>query len=273
MTEIQFIYDQSHMFIDRQKIYLSIIYLKDMTTIALDQTVSELVKQDYRTAEVFKKWQLNFCCGGDISLQSICASKQLDVQQLTNELDAATKNISISSQIDRSKWEIDFLIDLIVHVHHNYIYEVLPGLKISLDAFALTHTRKFPELTRMTVLLDKLLKKITSQSRQEDETIFPYIRQIYAAYKRRESYGSLFVRTLRKPLQLAEKDQLEIDSWLQELKEMIANFTPTTNVCSSYQVQISKLQDLYDTLTQHRYLEQQYLFPRSIAIEQALLLQ
>jgi regulator of cell morphogenesis and NO signaling len=34
----------------------------------------------------------------------------------------------------------------------------------------------------------------------EDEIIFPYIKQIEAAYRRKEPYGHLFVRTLRKPL-------------------------------------------------------------------------
>ncbi len=243
-----------------------------MTIRALDQTVSEMVKQDYRTAEVFKKWQLNFCCAGNISLQSICSSKQLDIEQLTKELDAATRNISISSQIDPAEWKIDFLIDFITLAHHNYIYEVLPRLKISLEAFALTHTQQFPELARITQLIDKLSKKLTLQSKQEDETIFPYIRQINAAYKRRESYGNLFVRTLRKPLQVIEKDQLEINDWLKELYELIHDVKPTTKVCASYEVLISKLKDFCGNLSQHRLLEQNYLFPKSTAIEQDLLL-
>jgi iron-sulfur cluster repair protein YtfE (RIC family) len=31
-------------------------------------SVAEIVNMDYRTGEVFKKYNINFCCGGEVSL-------------------------------------------------------------------------------------------------------------------------------------------------------------------------------------------------------------
>jgi regulator of cell morphogenesis and NO signaling len=236
-----------------------------------NRPVGEIVKLDYRTADVFKKWHLNFCCGGETALMPLCESKDLDFDLVVKELEEATRDFSVPAQVHFNNWKIDFLIDFIVHVHHDYIYQVLPSLKTALDAFALTHTHKFPELVQTTELVDKLSKKLILHNRHEDEIIFPYIKQMYSAFKRNEAYGNLFVRTLRKPLSIVEGEQLEIDELLNDLNLITRSFTPPLKACSSYQVLISKMEELYENLIQHLFLERTLLFPKAIEIEQKLL--
>ena len=250
-------------------IYAYILNINMITD--FDKTVSEIVRLDYRAAEVFKKWQLNFCCGGETALRVLCASKGLNFDQVAYELVEATRDFRISNQVHFNNWKTDFLIDFIIHVHHDYIHQVLPALRSSLDAFALTHTHKFPELGSITELIEKLSGMVMTYNRHEDEIIFPYMKQMYSAYKRNEVYGNLFVRTLRKPLHIVEKERLEIDELLNELKRITRDFTPPLAVCSSYQVLISKLEELYENLIQQQFLERNVLFPKAKAIEQNLL--
>jgi regulator of cell morphogenesis and NO signaling len=236
-----------------------------------DRPVSEIVKMDYRTADVFRKRQINFCCGGGTNLKALCETKQLDFQAVVSELTDATRDIKIPNQINLREWRIDFLVDFVKNVHHDYISQVLPPLKISLDAFALTHSHKFPELESIIGLVEKLSEKLKIHNSHEDQIIFPYIKQMYSAYTRKEIYGNLFVRTLRKPLSLAESEQKEITDLLNGLKSNTINFQPPAKSCSSYEVLISKLKELYENLLQHQYLEQNILFPRAVEIEQRLL--
>lgn len=265
------VYDESHMICICIKIYLQ-LYAKDILMIIdFDRTVGEIVKQDYRTADVFKKWKLNFCCGGEVALKALCASRQLDFDRIVCDLEEATRDIKVSSQIRFHEWKIDFLIDFITHVHHDYIYQVLPPLKIALEAFAGSHIRKFPELPGIAELLEKLSQKLLMHNTHEDEIIFPYIKQMYSAYKRNEPYGNLFVRTLRKPLNIVEKEQHEISELMHTMKLITSDFHPPVKVCSTYEVILSKLKDLYENLLQHQYLERDILFPRAIEIEQKLL--
>jgi regulator of cell morphogenesis and NO signaling len=45
---------------------------------ALDKTIGEFVAEDYRTATVFEKYGVDFCCGGQVTLSATCREKGLD---------------------------------------------------------------------------------------------------------------------------------------------------------------------------------------------------
>ena len=52
------------------------------------KTIGEIVAEDYRTAKVFEGHGIDFCCGGNIALQTICKEKGFDLAVLTQELEA-----------------------------------------------------------------------------------------------------------------------------------------------------------------------------------------
>ena len=43
-----------------------------------DETLGEIAAKDSRKAEVFKKYGLDFCCGGKKTVKEACAEKGLD---------------------------------------------------------------------------------------------------------------------------------------------------------------------------------------------------
>ena len=236
-----------------------------------DCPIGDIVKLDYRTAEVFNKYQLSFCCKGPVSLKSACEAKGIDFEFISNELKEATRNLILPNNLPFDEWEIDFLIDFITNIHHVYIYRVIPSLCSNLEAFALGHQTKYPELVRITELFTKLTEILMIHNRHEDEIIFPYIKQIDSAYRRKEPYGNLFVRTLRKPLHIVEREHIRIQEQLDDLKTSTKQFSVPDNACLNYQVIYKKLEEAYNNLFQHKFLEHSILFPRAIAIEQKLL--
>ncbi|RYD95200.1 MAG: iron-sulfur cluster repair di-iron protein, partial [Sphingobacteriales bacterium] len=52
-------------------------------------TVSEIVRHDYRAADVFKKWGINYCCGGNLPLADVCHLQGLNQGAVENELEEA----------------------------------------------------------------------------------------------------------------------------------------------------------------------------------------
>lgn len=53
-----------------------------------NKTVGEIVKSDFRAADVFSGYGIDFCCGGKISVADACASNGCDEDKLISELEA-----------------------------------------------------------------------------------------------------------------------------------------------------------------------------------------
>jgi regulator of cell morphogenesis and NO signaling len=236
-----------------------------------DRRISEIVQADYRTAEVFKKYRLTYCCGADLSLRTACEGQGLDYDYVVKELTESTRNLQLSAGLSFQKWRIDFLIDFIGNVHHAYAYEVLPSLSTGLQAFAVSHRKKYPHLEEVADLVNKLSDMLIAHNKHEDEIIFPYIKQINRANEKKEAYGNLFVRTLRKPLEGIDREHEQMQEILDRISALTNHFAIPEKACTSFQVYHHRLKEFYDNMAQHTYLEHDILFPRAIAIEQQLL--
>lgn len=235
------------------------------------RTVSEIVRGDYRTADVFKKYGINYCCGGKVSLQEACTQKEVDVDNFIKDLQAATKTVHLSNHIDYNSWSVDFLIDYIVNLHHAYLYKTLPMLQGSIISFVNSHKKTQPELVEIQAVFEKLANLLISHNRHEEEVIFPYIKQIANTYRRKESYGSLFVRTMRKPFSSIEAEHSQMEELLVELRKLTNNYQFPAEACTNHQVIFGKLGEFDRDLVHHKHLENNILFPKAIAMEKELL--
>ena len=52
-----------------------------------EQTVGQIVASEYRTAEVFQQYGIDFCCGGDRVLTEVCKEKNIDINQVVENLE------------------------------------------------------------------------------------------------------------------------------------------------------------------------------------------
>jgi len=236
-----------------------------------DFPISDIVKKDYRTADVFKKYQLGFCCGVPLSLRTACDTKGLDFEMIVAELKEATRDFTFSNSLAFDEWTLDFLVEFITNIHHAYIYRATPDLSAALNTFTQGHQSKYPELPEITSLFQKLADLLMIHNRHEDEIIFPYIKQVYSAFRRKESYGNLFVRTLRKPIHLVETENQKIRDVLDSLATLTNRFQAPESACLTYKVIFKKLDEFCRNLIQHHFLETKHLFPKALATEQQLL--
>jgi len=234
-------------------------------------SIADIVDRDFRTAEVFKKHHINFCCGGQVSLMDSCKNRDVDYQELVDELDWATRTIIVPNNLPFEDWDLNFLIDYILNIHHTYICQSIPVLGQELSSFAVGHEKKLPDINKVSEIFNQLSSLLRIHIKHEDEIIFPYIRQITDAYRRNEVYGSLFVRTLRKPLNNIQSEHIEIEKSANELKDLTNEFTLPAKACTTHKLLYRKLSGFYDNLMQHKYLETKLLFPKAISIENRLL--
>lgn len=238
-----------------------------------DMSVHDIVTKDYRTAEIFRKYDLEFCCGGKLPLQVACDNKGLDADRVLNDLNLVTRDVRISSaDIDFNDWDIDFITDYIVNVHHQTIRKSLPQLKAHLDQFAEGHKKKYAYVEELQRSVNQFSKSVLVHMEQEEEIIFPYIKQIAHAYHSRASYASLLVRTLRKPVDDIMQHEHDVTArMLRHWRELTNNYTPPQHACLSHQVVFKKFKEVDNDLVQHLHLENEILFPKAINMEKELL--
>jgi regulator of cell morphogenesis and NO signaling len=234
--------------------------------------VTDIVTNDYRTAEVFRKYDIDFCCGGKWSLDTACQNKNLNTEDVIDELRKIVRQSASNAALDFDCWSIDFLVDYIFNVHHSYLKKALLEIKEQVNKFLDGHRKKFPELGEIEVIMNRFMKEIPPHMKREEEIFFPYIKQIYHAHKHRESYARLLIRTLRKPLEEVMLKEHETTGFgLHSLRAITNNYTPPPNACITHKTLFAKLKELDKDLVQHIHLESNILFPKAIEMEQELL--
>lgn len=54
----------------------------------MSKNVGEFVAEDYRTAAVFQKYGIDFCCKGNKTLEEVCEDKHIPEQEILRDINA-----------------------------------------------------------------------------------------------------------------------------------------------------------------------------------------
>src|SRR5690606_17555765 len=92
------------------------------------RTVGDLVAEDYRLGSVFKRYGIDFCCGGNHTLSEACNSRGVDLNEVVTAMAETVSGTVPHAQDDARTWPVDFLADYITHVHHRYVRQQVPIL-------------------------------------------------------------------------------------------------------------------------------------------------
>ena len=234
--------------------------------------VSDIVVNDYRTADVFRKYGINFCCGGKIPLETACRASGVDTFKMITELELTIAKQYISPSISYNNWSISFLTEYINNVHHSYLKKALPEISDYLERFVEGHSKKFPYLHELQADFMHLYKELIPHMEKEEHVIFPYISQIENAYLKDEPYAALLVRTLRKPVEnMMHHEHMLVSKTLIKFRDLTGNYALPVNACVNHKVTFLKLSELDNDLVQHMHLENNVLFPKALSMEKVLL--
>ena len=230
------------------------------------ETLGEIAAKDLRKAEVFKKYGLDFCCGGKKTLEDACKEKGLDVLQVREALDKPSDFKSILPQHDFNAWNLSFLSDYIVNVHHSYVQEAIPVLADLSRKVADHHGTTNPELAGIRDKVDEMLSELKVHLKKEENILFPYIKQLESSKKRGTAAPAGF-GTILQPISVMEHDHAIVGDIADEIRALADNFTLPANACNSYALLYKKLAEFEDDLHMHIHLENNILFPKAVELE------
>jgi len=234
--------------------------------------VTEIVKMDYRTAEVFQKYGIEYCCGASWPIATVCLMNGIEENILLADLKKATRTITLPSHLSFSDWAIDFLIDYIIHVYHQSLEKKLPAISTSIIDFTVEHGKQYPYMALLQKQFEKFQRDCLLHIQYEEEVIFPYLRHVAHAFEKKEAFAQQLVRTLRKPIaKTIEQDAAIFQNHINTFRELTNGYTTPHKTCTNHSVVFSKLKEIEQDLAQHIYLENDVLFPRIIEMEKVLL--
>lgn len=234
-----------------------------------NSTIGEFVANDWRTAEVFKRYGIDFCCGGKRTVAEACQKKGIDPKQVITELEEIVLTGSTNQQ-NYNEWNLDFLVDYIVNNHHQYVKKATPFLdEISLKV-ARVHGDHHPELIEINQHVMEVIEELEMHMHKEEMVLFPYIKQLAEA----NSKGTKVVRpmfgTIANPINMMESEHVSAGNSLAAIELLSNRFTPPADACTSYRVLFAKLAEFQQDLHQHIHLENNILFPKALALEETL---
>lgn len=232
------------------------------------ETVGQLAAKDIRKAEVFKKYGIDFCCGGKKTLKQVCDEKGLNYSVVEAELNNTAQ--SPAPTLDYTRWDADFLADYIYNQHHKYYYTEEPTITGLMEKVADHHGGPDNNLNELRVLYRTLRQELHTHFLKEERVVFPFIKALCAAKNTGNMQALQEQPSLTEPVQIMESDHEAAGEILEQMQEMTDNYTPPAYACNSYQYLFKKLKELDEDLHQHIHLENNLLFPKALSIEKEL---
>ena len=232
-----------------------------------DETLGEIAAKDLRKAEVFKKYGLDFCCGGKKTVKEACAEKGLDVTKVEQELQKADQDITQSRPLPYNEWGLDFLADYISNMHHSYVRKIITDLKTYGAKVASVHGNMHPELHKMNRLTDEVCDELASHMVKEETVLFPYIKSLVAAKKDGTPLQNANFKSIQSPIDMMEHEHQSVGNKLDEIRKLGNNYSLPEDACTSYAFWFKTLNDFENDLHLHVHLENNILFPKVLDLE------
>jgi regulator of cell morphogenesis and NO signaling len=235
-------------------------------------TIGAIVATDYRTADVFRKYGIDFCCNGNRSIDDACKEGNLDATLIENDLQALTvSGGSQESAIDFKSWPFDLLADYIEKKHHRYVATQIPVLQAYLLKITSVHGGRHPELQEIKELFDGSAEELTAHMKKEEMLLFPFIRKMVTT--KHDNLNSLEAPfgTVQNPIRMMMHEHDTEGVRFRKIAALTNNYQVPADGCNTYLVTYKLLKEFEEDLHLHIHLENNILFPKAIEMEQALM--
>lgn len=236
----------------------------------MNKQIGEFVAEDYRTAAVFSKYGIDFCCKGNRTIDEVCTKKGLDKTVLLDSL-STVLNTQPDQAIDYRSWPLDLLTDYIEKKHHRYVEDTIPVLLQFLDKLRRVHGERHPELFKVYELFTETAGALSRHMKKEELVLFPYIRKMFKAKLNDNTVEASHFGRVENPITVMKHEHDEEGERFREIARTTDNYTPPQDACNTYRVAFAMLDEFEKDLHLHIHLENNILFPGAVKLQETVL--
>lgn len=232
-------------------------------------TIAEIVVKDFRTAPIFKSYNIDFCCKGHRNLDKVCQKQNINKEELMEKLDDVMSQTN-SGTIDFSNWDLDLLVDYIEKTHHRFIHKKSEEIFPFLEKVVRVHGENHHELKEIEKEFKKSIENLKAHVVKEENILFPYVKILVATKYGNNVLSLPYVSNVTNPISQMLVEHEEEGDRFARISELTNNYTPPADACNTYKVTFALIQEFENDLHKHIHLENNILFPKSIKLEQDL---
>ncbi len=224
---------------------------------ALGAKLADIVTARPSSAAVLQYFGLDYCCGGQRTLQEAALADGVDVDSVLAALSALDAVPSAPVESDWASMGPAELVDHLEAVHHAYLHQELPRLDALAEKVATVHGERHPELLAVRADVRALVDDLDPHLAKEERVLFPLIRELAAAV----SAGGTPSSPLTAPIQVMRMEHDHTGELLAKLRTDSLDFALPDDACGSYQALYKGLVELEADTHLHVHKENNVLFP------------
>jgi len=216
-----------------------------------DQPLGELALSIPRASALFRKYDMDYCCGGKQTLARAASRKELNLDLIEAEL------AKLAEQPLEKNWRNVALAEIINHIivrYHDRHREQLPELILQATKVERVHAEKASVPRGLAKSLTMLHEELSSHMIKEEQILFPMIKQ---------GMGSQAMG----PISVMESEHDDAGELVEVIKHITHNVTPPADACTTWRAMYNGINEMIDDLMEHISLENNVLFPRALAGE------
>ncbi|MFC3684686.1 iron-sulfur cluster repair protein YtfE [Hydrogenophaga luteola] len=219
-----------------------------MSTLTTDhpieqQAIGQIAVDLPGATAIFRRLKLDFCCGGQISLDEACERKGLDTIRVVAELAGLQRNDTAPESPDAAA-----LIDHILTRYHAVHREQLPELVRMARRVEAVH-RDHPDAPHgLAEHLELMEVELLEHMEKEEQVLFPAIEDGGAG--------------LEGPITVMRDEHTGHGEHLERLAALTHDHTPPQGACNTWRALYAGTAQLTNDLISHIHLENNVLFTR-----------
>ena len=230
----------------------------------LKKSLAQIVHVNYRAAAVFEKYHLDFCCKGKRTLLQACEETGLNAMEVISQLELESQYTSSKATIDYTGLSLSQLADYIISHHHQYTKKELPSIAVCLQKIIAKHGGRHPEMLKVYQVFMSLKEEMELHMQKEEAILFPRIKEMESQL----AIGNPFkvhVSYLQSPVSMMEQEHDHAGTAMATIRELTSNYTLPEDACTTYKLSFAALAAFELDLHQHVHLENNMLFPMTLA--------